>query len=1278
MTNNRLRQLALFAVCTLVCSSVLATETPRPAVVRKADRVVLTTGRLELVVDTKAGINPCSLRDLENGQVYADGNYVWPDNKFPKIDGERVIVEQPDGSRSVHFRGRLGEIVVEQTFKMPANEPGAIIEQIKLTNPTDKSVATADFKCGFAKNICDNKKWSQDADAVRFCPVPYRRETDGKFREFPLREVAAHGMSYSGWQEPEYPTSSWGAEGWVWTAGTTSFLIAKYNPDAMEWSLMEPVSRDGKTVVRFGGVGQWKHGHPETATNLAPGKSVTYGETRYQIVPGDWKQAFYAYRNSMAKKGCGAHKGYDPPVHWNELFDNEYFFKACPIANLKDFSQEANKKFLQEFYTLDQMKAEAAKAKELGCEALYMDPGWDTGMSHHIWDVARLGSMESFVKMLKDDYGLRISLWISLGGAPPTFADPAACPENAQVVDKDGRRTKIPCVSSAAFRKTKETRLLELCRQGAAFLMFDSTSFPGSCYDKTHGHSVPSTRGEHAESLLKLLEQVKSKYPRTLIEVHDFITGPSSIHYTPTYFGYARPNSFDCLWGHEFMWNSLDDLLSGRAKSLYYYNLAYDIPLYLHVSLKPDNKNALIFWWYASVCRHLGVGGKPASADVWEADKRAMKTYLSLKRFYTQGVFYGLDETVHAHTLPDLRESVINVFNLDDKRAQNQLQFRLSEIGLPSGKIQIEGAPVQQSGDDVTVYLAIPKRGHRLLKVTMAPEAKSSEPVFFKAGTTTPEDFASVQPSQTFDVVNTGEKHMMLAFERNPDASFSPNVVRLSPGERKTVAMTAASGIKKFSLNYAVSYSASPFKTHANRYRDYNDGETIQCVPVAAALCKAMQKRSKNICDESKSPVTDKAMPAGTYVYTPGPFYRDAGVFARDFLYQLEGSGRDTVTEDEVKRAVDFMALKQLTANKVVGKFTFPKGAIPDHIYPDGQYSWGPGGALGDVNAHFNRPSLDEAFCFVTLAWHYGHRANWDAEWQSWFKANSQRFADAWQSAPRNRRTGLVTQWTTKDHIGANGIAETNGACVTWGFHDSYGLPGDDLGTSVLACNAARALADMHDHVADSASAKQWSKKADAMRDAIRAQFINGYLPWGIGKGAPEMASPDITGYAVWSGILTDAQADAASDWFAERYAADKKAGGAADLFHMTPGCRGAVRMARKADDRFPGSHVWPHVDKAHWENLAFGYNAYQDGGYWYYKSLGIAAALWRKHPAEAREWAANIHGDMAAGNAHHPYERIDGEKPVNDRYNASIGQLAGIGMPAETHTLSVSIADKK
>lgn len=546
---------------------------------------------------------------------------------------------------------------------------------------------------------------------------------------------------------------------------------------------------------------------------------------------------------------------------------------------------------------------------------------------------------------------------------------------------------------------------------------------------------------------------------------------------------------------------------------------------------------------------------------------------------------------------------------------------------------------------------------------------------FCQPGTDTPERFAAVTSPQAFDVVNPGGSFLMLVFEPNPQAHLSPSVVRLRPHTRQTVTMTAGPTARTFTLRYAVAQATTPFTTHTNRYRAYSDGETVLFAPVAPPLEAALRKRTQSILEDSKVLVTDPAMPAGTYVYTPGPFYKAAGLFARDFLFQLEGAGRCTVTADEVKRAVDYLALKQLTAHRKVGAFTYPKGAVPDHVYPDGRFCWGPGAFYGDDTAHFNRPSMDAALCFITLAWHYGYKAGWDSAWQQWFREKAPRFADAWHSVPRNPTTRLVTQWTTPDHVGAHGIAETHGACVMWGFHDSYGFPGDDLGTSVLACNAARALADMHDRVGDRTSASVWSDAADTMQAAIRAQFNPaGHLPWGIGPGAPNVPSPDITGYAVWSGILDDTQAKAASAWLATCYRADKAAGGAADLFQMTPGLRGAVRMARKADDVNPGSHVWPHVPAGHWENLAYGYNAYQDGGYWYYMSLGIAATLWRHHPAEALEWIADTYTDITTGDPGHPFERIDGTKPVNDRYNASVGPLLGIGLPAARESIAVTV----
>jgi hypothetical protein len=688
----------------------------------------LTTGDLELVVDTKGGLNARSLRSLKTGENFADRDYSWPGGKLPTLTNTPAVRVNGDKSKSISFVGKLDSLEVEQTFTLP-DEPGAILESIAIHNATDAPLVTADFECGFTKCVRDGETFLPDATDIRFCPIPYRRETSGQMQEFPLSEVALHGMGYSGWNEPVVPTSVWGAEGWVWIKGDTAFLLAKYNSESMEWSLMEPVKAGTETRVRFAGAGQWKHGHPEGAAKLDPGKSYRYGETRIQAIDGDWKQAYYAYRGYLDSKGCNP-KDYDPPVQWNELYDNEYFPNACGLCDefilnpktkrgfCPDFYAR-NRELLNRLYSLDLMKAEVVKAHELGCEAFYMDPGWDTNPNTQIWDAERLGPMDGFVKMLREQYGMRgVCFWCSLAGVPPTVGDPSSVPPEAGFIDKDGKRSDLlVCVASPAYIDTKEKRLLELAKNGAVFFMFDSDQYSGPCCDKNHGHSIPATREEHAKGLFELARRVKEKYPNVLIELHDPITGPSSVHYTPSYFGYQPPRSFDCLWGHEFMWNAVDDLLSRRAVSLYYFNLAYNIPFYLHVGLKSDNANALVFWWFASTCRHLGVGGKHPDPAVWEAQKKAMQQYKEVKRFYTQGDFYGLDEMVHAHTLKDLGQSVINIFNLDDKPIEKQIKFRLAEIGLPNVPVQIEGLPFVQTDGEITLTATIPARGHVLCKV---------------------------------------------------------------------------------------------------------------------------------------------------------------------------------------------------------------------------------------------------------------------------------------------------------------------------------------------------------------------------------------------------------------------------------------------------------------------------------------------------------------------------------------------------------------------------------
>jgi hypothetical protein len=164
--------------------------------------------------------------------------------------------------------------------------------------------------------------------------------------------------------------------------------------------------------------------------------------------------------------------------------------------------------------------------------------------------------------------------------------------------------------------------------------------------------------------------------------------------------------------------------------------------LYLHINLKTDNANALAFWWYASTCRHLGIGGKygvreaspediknwdylgvgeenTPPPEIWLAHLNAMETYMRLKPFFVQGDFYGLDELTHIHTLPGKNNAVINCFNLEKSEVIKEFSCDLSEIGLkPSVNWQVKGVDNWKIIDnELQVSIEIPSQGMRLIEI---------------------------------------------------------------------------------------------------------------------------------------------------------------------------------------------------------------------------------------------------------------------------------------------------------------------------------------------------------------------------------------------------------------------------------------------------------------------------------------------------------------------------------------------------------------------------------
>jgi hypothetical protein len=53
----------------------------------------------------------------------------------------------------------------------------------------------------------------------------------------------------------------------------------------------------------------------------------------------------------------------------------------------------------------------------------------------------------------------------------------------------------------------------------------------------------------------------------------------------------------------------------------------------------------------------------------------------------------------------------------------------------------------------------------------------------------------------------------------------------------------------------------------------------------------------------------------------------------------------------------------------------------------------------------------------------------------------------------------------------------------------------------------------------------------------------------------------------------------------------------------------------------------------------------------------------------------ANAYRDIITYDSNGPYERIDGVKPINNRYDASVGPLLGMGMPGTIFSVKVTIA---
>jgi len=624
----------------------------------------------------------------------SDGAYVY--RASCPVDEGTMVYEglceariEGDG-QTLCIMGRLGGLEVAHTFALPAARPW-LEERLGLRNATDAPVVLTDFEAGMARVITDSNLNVLDELAQdRVMAIPFlHRATDPKEydRGFSLQDfltyAGAEHRPFGPFSHKEMPSRHRYSEGWAWTHGPHTLGLFKFNQEAMEFSVISTLELDDVLALRFGGAAMIG-GDPCVLTRIAPGQSVGLGVMRYTTVEGAYTEAAYAFRSFLDENNCRFPNDYDPPVHWNELYDNPEWFLATPGK------PPGPRMTRPAAYTKELLLQEAAKARQYGCESLYLDPGWDTDFATFLWGEDWLGPRRAFIEQVWAEYGLGVSLhcplapWMTMDGRGV-----ASWPKEAFRMDADGAVIEnAVCLGARQYLDEAARRLLEHCADGVGFLMFDGTWWQGTCYHPDHGHPVPYTHEDHCRANLDLARRIHAQYPGVLIEMHDMMSGGSTIRYTPVYYKYGLPGSYDENWGLELMWNTMADITEGRARALYYYCLACNVPFYLHVDLRDDNEHCLVLWWYASTNRHLGIGGTHDNPQIAHAQILAMKRYRSLDRFFKRGEFYGMKETtgrpeaIHLHVLPEENAFVVNLFNLSDETRRIAGGVPANDLGL--------------------------------------------------------------------------------------------------------------------------------------------------------------------------------------------------------------------------------------------------------------------------------------------------------------------------------------------------------------------------------------------------------------------------------------------------------------------------------------------------------------------------------------------------------------------------------------------------------------------
>lgn len=624
------------------------------------------------------------------------GRAAWRRDGFTVSTREWSGASLESDNGSIAWSASLGPLRVLCSVRLLPASVG-YQETISLRNDSKEKVHVEDLAFGPTLPVsapdgrilseCQDDRWT----AIPFgklAGVPRHHKADFSISDLLTFRGAAPRIGEADNPCGKRPADGWFSEGWVRQRGNRSYRIYHFNQQWMNMGRLEPeVTADG-VRLGFGGYALWLGGPPGLRL-FEPGARFELGTVRYEAAEGGFEDACLAFRRFLAERGCRFPKDFNPPVHWNELFDTDEWH-GLSSPNPADRRSPSTRRVT---YTRDIMFREAAKAAAYSCAALYLDPGWDTSFGSYEWGSEWLGDLDSFVAALRAEHGLGLALHVCL----PTWlcteaarqsrgVDLSGWPRVAFMTGTDGKTLENRlCPGSNQFTKEAARRLVKLARQGVRFFMFDGNWYPGDCRNADHGHPVPYTYEDHIEANRKLVNLVHQECPEVLIELHPTLNMATHL-FTPVYYKYGLPGGHDSVWGYELMWHPLDYLKSGEALALYYHALSCDIPLYLNIDLRDDNEHCLALWWAASTVRHLCVGGVHHQPAVAERQRDALKTYRRLERFYQHGEFLSAGPEIHAHVLPAENSLVVNLFNLTNEERVVAGSFRTAALGIDSDR----------------------------------------------------------------------------------------------------------------------------------------------------------------------------------------------------------------------------------------------------------------------------------------------------------------------------------------------------------------------------------------------------------------------------------------------------------------------------------------------------------------------------------------------------------------------------------------------------------------